>query len=61
MATKPEIDFPEGPAPTELEIEDIVVGEGPEAVPGANVEVHYLGVEYDTARNSTARGTGGSP
>ncbi|MGB0970070.1 MAG: FKBP-type peptidyl-prolyl cis-trans isomerase [Mycobacterium sp.] len=48
MTSKPEIDFPEGPAPTELVIEDIVVGDGPEAVPGANVEVHYVGVEYDT-------------
>ena len=48
MATKPEIDFPEGPPPTELVIEDLVVGDGPEAVPGANVEVHYLGVEFDT-------------
>lgn len=48
MATKPEIEFPDGPAPTELVIEDIVVGDGPEAVPGANVEVHYVGVEYDS-------------
>jgi len=48
MNTKPEIDFPEGPAPTELVIEDIVVGDGAEATPGATVEVHYLGVEYET-------------
>ncbi|NNG36681.1 FKBP-type peptidyl-prolyl cis-trans isomerase [Nakamurella aerolata] len=46
--SKPEIDFPQGPAPTDLQIEDIVVGEGAEAQPGANVEVHYVGVEYDT-------------
>ncbi|PRC46124.1 peptidylprolyl isomerase, partial [Mycobacterium sp. ITM-2017-0098] len=43
MATKPEIEFPDGPAPTQLVTEDIVVGDGPEAVPGANVEVHYVG------------------
>ncbi|MCW2653573.1 MAG: peptidylprolyl isomerase [Mycobacterium sp.] len=48
MTTKPEIDFPAGPTPTELVIEDIVVGDGPEAVPGATVDVHYVGVEYDT-------------
>lgn len=48
MASKPEIEFPDGPAPTELVTEDIVVGDGPEAIPGANVEVHYVGVEYDT-------------
>ena len=45
---KPEIDFPDGPAPAELVIEDLVVGDGAEAVPGGTVEVHYVGVEYDT-------------
>ena len=48
MTTKPEIDFPDGPAPDELLIEDLVVGDGAEAVPGGTVEVHYVGVEYDT-------------
>jgi peptidylprolyl isomerase len=45
---KPEVDAPEGPAPDELEIVDIVVGDGAEATPGAKVDVHYLGVEYDS-------------
>lgn len=45
---KPEIDFPEGPAPTELVIEDITVGEGTEAGPGQTVTVHYVGVDYET-------------
>ncbi len=48
MATKPDVEFPDGPAPTELVIEDLVVGDGAEAVPGGTVEVHYVGVEYDT-------------
>ena len=48
MTTKPEIEFPDGPAPTELVIKDLVVGDGAEAVPGGTVEVHYVGVEYDT-------------
>jgi peptidylprolyl isomerase len=51
---KPEIEFPEGPAPTELVIEDIVVGEGAEAIAGAKVTVHYLGVEYDTGEQFDA-------
>lgn len=46
--TKPEIDFPEGPAPAELEIADLIVGDGAEAHPGATVNVHYLGVEYES-------------
>lgn len=48
MTSKPEIEFPDGPAPTELVITDLIVGEGDEAVPGATVEVHYVGVEHDT-------------
>ena len=46
--TKPEIDFPVGDAPAELESTDLTVGDGAEAVPGATVEVHYVGVEYAT-------------
>ena len=48
MTQKPEIDFIEGPAPTTLVITDLIVGDGPEAVPGGRVEVHYLGVEFDS-------------
>lgn len=46
--TKPEIDAPEGPAPTELTASDIEVGDGAEATPGAQVVVHYVGVDYET-------------
>lgn len=46
--TKPELDAPEGPAPEELVIEDLFVGDGPEAERGSTVDVHYLGVEYDS-------------
>ena len=45
---KPEIDFPGGDAPTELIISDVIVGEGAEAKPGDSVEVHYVGVEFDS-------------
>ena len=46
--TKPEIDAPEGPAPTDLVIRDLIVGDGAEAKPGDTVTVHYAGVEYET-------------
>ena len=46
--TKPEIDAPQGPAPAELVVRDIVVGDGAEAKPGDTVTVHYVGVEYDS-------------
>ena len=45
---KPEIDRPDGAAPAELVIRDITVGDGQEAVAGATVEVHYVGVEFDS-------------
>ncbi|MGO1180501.1 FKBP-type peptidyl-prolyl cis-trans isomerase, partial [Cellulosimicrobium funkei] len=51
---RPEVDAPEGPAPTELVVEDITVGDGPEATPGATVNVHYLGVEYETGEEFDA-------
>ncbi|MFD4244023.1 FKBP-type peptidyl-prolyl cis-trans isomerase [Streptomyces sp. NPDC058525] len=52
--TKPEIDFPIGDAPTDLLIEDIVVGDGAEAKAGAMVEVHYVGVTYQTGEEFDA-------
>jgi peptidylprolyl isomerase len=45
---KPEVDAPEVPAPTQLEVTDLIVGDGAEAQPGSKVDVHYLGVEYET-------------
>lgn len=46
--TKPEIDAPEGPAPAELEVVDLVIGDGAEAAASSTVDVHYVGVEYDS-------------
>jgi peptidylprolyl isomerase len=57
---KPEIDFFEGPAPTELVITDLVVGDGAEATPGATVDVHYVGVEFDTGEEFDASWNRGS-
>src|SRR5690606_11190486 len=46
--TKPEIDFYDGEAPTELVITDIEVGEGPEATAGATADEQYLGVDLES-------------
>jgi len=51
---KPEIDFIDGPPPAELVITDIVVGEGAEATPGARVNVHYVGVDFETGEQFDA-------
>ena len=45
---KPIVEPATEPAPTELVVEDIVVGDGAEAQPGGYVEVHYVGVDYET-------------
>lgn len=47
---KPTVEIPSGPPPEELVIEDIVIGEGEEAAPNATVEVHYVGVDYETGQ-----------
>lgn len=51
---KPEIDFIEGPAPDELIITDLVEGTGEQAKPGDTVDVHYVGVEFDTGEQFDA-------
>lgn len=57
MTAKPEIDAPQGPAPDDLVIEDITVGDGAEATKGTTVSVHYVGVthaggeEFDASYN----------
>ncbi|MCH0539443.1 FKBP-type peptidyl-prolyl cis-trans isomerase [Streptomyces sp. MUM 203J] len=58
---KPEIDFPEGPAPKDLEIQDIWEGEGPEAKAGAMVKVHYVGVSFSTGEEFDASWNRGKP
>ncbi|MEV0531123.1 FKBP-type peptidyl-prolyl cis-trans isomerase [Kitasatospora sp. NPDC050463] len=58
--TKPEIDFPGGDAPTELQIRDIEVGTGEEAKPGQVVEVHYVGVTFASGEEFDASWNRGS-
>src|SRR3954462_8305701 len=52
--TKPVIEYPGGEAPSDLVIEDIVIGEGAEAKPGDTVDVHYVGVEFQTGEEFDA-------
>ncbi|MFC4006405.1 FKBP-type peptidyl-prolyl cis-trans isomerase [Nonomuraea purpurea] len=58
---KPEIDFPGGTPPKDLEITDMVVGEGSEAKPGQNVQVHYVGVAFSTGEEFDASWNHGKP
>src|SRR3954471_10716661 len=58
---KPEIDFPDGPPPTDLEITDLVDGEGAEATSGSTVKVHYVGVAHSTGEEFDASYNRGEP
>jgi peptidylprolyl isomerase len=51
---KPQVDVPAGPPSYQLELEDIVVGDGSEAVAGSVVEVHYVGVSWKTGKQFDA-------
>ncbi|MET8908049.1 FKBP-type peptidyl-prolyl cis-trans isomerase [Micromonospora sp. NPDC004551] len=47
---KPEVGPIEGAPPADLVIEDITVGDGPEARPGQLASVHYVGVAHSNGR-----------
>jgi peptidylprolyl isomerase len=52
---KPQVDVPSDQPPSyQLELDDLAVGAGDEAVPGKVVEVHYVGVSWKTGRQFDA-------
>jgi len=58
---KPQVDVPSGQPPSyQLELDDIEVGAGDEAVAGKVVEVHYVGVSWSTGRQFDASWDRGS-
>jgi peptidylprolyl isomerase len=59
--TKPEIDFPGDVAPADLVIEDLVLGDGPEAKAGDSISAHYVGVAHSTGEEFDASWNRGSP
>ena len=58
---RPEIEKPEGDIPFDLGIEDLVVGDGPEATRGSKLEVHYVGVAFSTGDEFDASWNRGQP
>ncbi|MFJ3906315.1 FKBP-type peptidyl-prolyl cis-trans isomerase [Streptomyces sp. NPDC090025] len=59
--TKPVVEVPEGEAPAELTIRDLIVGDGPEAKPGNVVQVHYVGVTFASGKEFDASWDRGVP
>ncbi|MEV6751278.1 FKBP-type peptidyl-prolyl cis-trans isomerase [Streptomyces sp. NPDC051214] len=47
---KPVVEVPEGEAPAELMVRDLVLGDGAEALPGRVVQVHYVGVTFASGK-----------
>jgi peptidylprolyl isomerase len=58
---KPVVGQPDGPAPADLVIEDLAVGDGPEVRPGQHAVVHYVGVSHATGREFDASWNRGEP
>jgi peptidylprolyl isomerase len=58
---KPEIDFPDSPPPADLEVTDLSVGDGKEAMSGSTVIVHYVGVAHSTGEEFDASYNRGEP
>jgi peptidylprolyl isomerase len=58
---KPEIDFPGGEPPADLDIKDLREGDGPEAKAGDFVQVHYVGVAFSTGEEFDASYNRGAP
>ncbi len=59
--SKPEVDFPGGEPPADLEITDIWEGDGKVAGPGDTVRVHYVGVAFSTGEEFDASWNRGEP
>jgi peptidylprolyl isomerase len=51
---KPDVGPIEGAPPAELVVEDLTVGDGPEAKAGQTVDVHYVGVAHSTGQEFDA-------
>ncbi len=60
-ADKPEIDPPDGPPPSDLEVTELSEGDGTEATAGSTVSVHYVGVAHSTGEEFDASYNRGAP
>ena len=59
LSEKPEVPASDEPAPEELVIDDVVEGDGDEAVEGSTAEVKYVGAFYETGEEFDSSWSGG--
>jgi peptidylprolyl isomerase len=53
-SSKPTVEIPKGSPPSGLQVEDLVVGDGAEAVAGTTCTMHYVGHSWSTGRQFDA-------
>ncbi len=58
---KPEVDPHMGDVPSDLEVTDLIEGDGDEATTGKTVSVHYVGVAHSSGEEFDASYNRGSP
>ena len=58
--SKPSVQVPAGDPPSDLVIDDLVVGDGDEAAAGKTVEVHYVGHSWSNGEQFDASWDRGS-
>ena len=61
LSAKPDVPVPDGDSPADLEINDVVVGDGPEAAAGDSVTVQYVGVNFSNGQQFDASWDSGQP
>ena len=61
VPSKPEVEFPSAEPTGELQVRDIVTGEGELAQAGQQAVVHYVGVAYSTGEEFDASYNRGAP
>lgn len=58
---KPTVEIPQQDPPTDLVLDDLTTGTGPEAVAGKRVAVHYIGVAWSHGQQFDASFDRGEP
>jgi peptidylprolyl isomerase len=61
VGSKPTVEVPKGPPPTNLVVKDLKTGDGAEAKSGDQVSVQYVGVLYDGGKQFDASWDRGQP
>jgi peptidylprolyl isomerase len=61
LSDKPVVEIPEGDPPTALQVDDLSVGDGPEAVAGKHCTMQYVGHGWSTKSQFDASWDRGEP